>query len=81
MPPDYERWLRTNVKPQRQAGNVVLTVKVPQGNMTSQQMRAVAQIARSAGDGLVRITIEQNLNIAWVQQNRLREVYAILQQA
>ena len=81
LPPDYENWLRTNVKPQRQAGNVVLCVKVPQGNMTSQQMRAVAQIARAAGDGLVRITIDQNLNIAWVQQNRLREVYAILQQA
>jgi len=81
LPPDYERWLQTNVKPQRQAGNVVLTVKVPQGNMTSQQMRAVAQIARAAGDGLVRITIDQNLNIAWVQQNRLREIYAILQQA
>ncbi len=79
--PDYERWLSTNVKPQRQAGNVVLTVKVPQGNMTAQQMRAVAQIARATGDGLVRITIDQNLTIAWIQQNRLREIYAILQQA
>jgi sulfite reductase beta subunit-like hemoprotein len=81
LSPDYENWLRTNVKPQRQAGNVVLTIKVPQGNMTSQQMRAVAQIARSAGDGLVRITIDQNLSIAWIQQSRLREIYAILQQA
>jgi sulfite reductase beta subunit-like hemoprotein len=44
-------------------------------------MRAVAQIARSAGDGLVRITIDQNLSIAWIQQSRLREIYAILQQA
>ena len=79
--PDYERWLGTNVKPQRQAGNVVLTVKVPQGNMTAQQMRAVAQIARATGDGLVRITIDQNLTIAWIQQNRLREIYAMLQQA
>ncbi len=79
--PDYERWLGTNVKPQRQAGNVVLTVKVPQGNMTAQQMRAVASIARATGDGLVRITIDQNLTIAWIQQNRLREIYAMLQQA
>ena len=78
--PDYERWLGTNVKPQRQAGNVVLTVKVPQGNMTAQQMRAVASIARASGDGLVRITIDQNLTIAWIQQNRLREIYAMLQQ-
>lgn len=81
IPPDYERWLRTNVRPQRQTGNAVLSIKVPQGNMTSQQMRAVAQVARAAGDGLIRITIDQNLSIAWIQQNRLREVYAILQQA
>lgn len=81
LSPQYENWLRTNVRPQRQAGNVLVTVKVPQGNMTSQQMRAVSQIARSAGDGLIRITIDQNLSIAWVQQARLREVYAILDQA
>lgn len=81
LAPDYERWLRSNVRPQRQVGNAVLTIKIPQGNMTSQQMRAVAQIARSAGDGLIRITIDQNLSIAWVQQARLREIYAILQQA
>jgi len=81
LPADYENWLRSNVRPQRQAGNVLVSVKVPQGNMTSSQMRAVAQIARSAGDGLVRITIDQNLSIAWVQQNRLREIYALLQQA
>lgn len=81
LAPDYERWLRTNVQPQRQAGNVILTVKVPQGNMTSAQMRAVAGIARSAGDGLIRITIEQNLSIAWIQQNRLQEIYFLLQQA
>ncbi len=81
LPPDYENWLRTNVQPQRQPGNVILTVKVPQGNMVSSQMRAVAQIAKSAGDGLVRITIDQNLQIAWIQQSRLREIYSLLQQA
>lgn len=81
LPADYERWLRTNVKPQRQAGNVMVTIKVPQGNMTSAQMRAAAEVARAAGDGLVRITIEQNLAVAFVEQTRLREVYALLHQA
>jgi sulfite reductase beta subunit-like hemoprotein len=69
------------VRPQKQTGYAVVTIKVPQGNMTSQQMRAAAQIARAAGDGLVRVTIDQNLTVAWVPQNRLREVYAALQQA
>ncbi len=81
LPADYERWLRTNVKPQRQAGNVLVTVKVPQGNMTAAQMRSVAAIARAAGDDIIRIMIDQNVAIAFVQQSRLREVYALLQQA
>jgi sulfite reductase beta subunit-like hemoprotein len=79
--PDYDKWLRTNVSPQRQAGNVIVHIKVPQGNMTSAQMRAVSQIARAAGDGLLRLSIDQNLSVAWVQQQRLREIYALLQQA
>jgi sulfite reductase beta subunit-like hemoprotein len=79
--PDYDKWLRTNVQPQRQSGNVIVSVKIPQGNLTSAQMRSLAQIARAAGDGLLRFTIDQNASIAWVQQNRLREIYALLQQA
>ncbi len=79
--PEYRRWLETNVKPQRQSGYVVVTAKIPQGNMVSSQMRAAADLARKAGDGLVRVTIEQNLQLAWIPQERLREVYAALAEA
>lgn len=79
--PEYKRWLETNVKPQRQSGYVVVTAKVPQGNMVSSQMRAAADLARKAGDGLVRVTIDQNLQFAWIPQDRLREVYAELAKA
>lgn len=78
MPADYERWLQSNVAPQRQEGRRIVTIKIPQGNMTADQMRAAAAIARSAGDGILRITIEQNLALAWIPAERLREVYAAL---
>lgn len=81
VPAGYEAWLKSNVKPQRQTGNAVVRIKIPQGNLTSHQMRAAADVARRAGDGLLRLTIDQNIAIAWVQQNRLREVYTILSNA
>src|SRR5581483_511209 len=40
--PEYDRWLETNVREQKQAGYSVVTVKVPQGNLTAEQMRAIA---------------------------------------
>jgi sulfite reductase beta subunit-like hemoprotein len=76
----YERWLRTNVREQRQAGYRSVVVRVDQGNFTSDQMRGVARLASTAGDGLLRIMIDQNLLLAYVPASRLRGVYATLQE-
>jgi sulfite reductase beta subunit-like hemoprotein len=75
---EFERWRSTNVQPQKQAGYAIVTVKVSQGNLTSTQMRALAQIARESGDGLLRVAIDQNLCIGYVPQSRVRQVYGIL---
>ncbi len=80
-PAAYAKWLETNVHAQRQEGYVYVTIKVAQGNMTSAEMRAAADLARKAGDGLVRVTIDQNLHLAWIPKARLREVYAELDRA
>ena len=44
--PDYERWLETNIREQKQTGYAMVTVKVPQGNLTGDQMHGLAHIAR-----------------------------------
>lgn len=75
---EFERWRSTNVRRQKQEGYAIVTVKVSQGNLTSTQMRALAQIARESGDGLLRVTIDQNLCIGYVPQSRLRQVFGIL---
>jgi sulfite reductase beta subunit-like hemoprotein len=77
--PDYERWLSTNVRGQKQPGYAIVTVKVPQGNLTGIEMRGLARIARDAGDGLLRVTIDQNLVLAFVPRHQLGRVYAALQ--
>ena len=74
-------WLDTNVALQKQTGYAAVTVKVPQGNLTGDQLRALAGISSTAGDGLVRVTIEQNLLLAFIPLARLPRVHAALEEA
>ena len=76
----YEEWLSTNVQEQRQTGYAAVTVKVDQGNLTSQQLRGIASVAATAGDGLVRVVINQNLLLAFIPLGRLKQVYAALRE-
>jgi sulfite reductase beta subunit-like hemoprotein len=76
--PEYERWLETNIREQKQRGYAMVTVTVPQGNLTGAQMRGLAQISRNAGDGVLRVTVDQNLVIAYIPLRALPRVYAAL---
>src|SRR5262249_51596048 len=76
--PEFDRWLESNVKEQKQTGYAIVTVTVPQGNLTGAQMRAVANLAEDAGDGVIRISVQQNLMLAYVPVSQLRRVHAAL---
>jgi len=78
--PQYEKWLETNVSEQKQHGYAIVTVKVAQGNLSGKQMHALARIARDAGDGLLRVTVDQNLVLAYMPLRSLPRVYAALRQ-
>ena len=72
---------RSNVRAQKQTGYAAVTVKVEQGNLTGGQLRALGCLASTAGDGLVRVTIEQNLVLAFIPLARLPGVRAALAEA
>jgi sulfite reductase (NADPH) hemoprotein beta-component len=74
----YAQWRETNVRPQKQFGYMIATVTVPLGDLTSAQMRVLAALARSCGDGTVRVTPEQNLVYRWVGAASLRQLYRSL---
>jgi sulfite reductase (NADPH) hemoprotein beta-component len=57
---------RTNVRRQRQAGFVTVGVTVPLGDLTSAQLRVLADLSRSYADGTVRFTRGQDLFLRWV---------------
>jgi sulfite reductase beta subunit-like hemoprotein len=77
---EYGRWLETNTRPQRQHGYSIVTVKVPQGNLTADQMHAVASLARDTGDGYVRVSMDQNLLLGYIPLHNLKRVYTALRQ-
>lgn len=76
----YDQWLATNVEEQRQPGYALVTALLKQGNLTSRQMRGLANIARTAGDGTLRVTFDQNVLIPFVQLANLPRVYAAFQE-
>ncbi|MEO1165380.1 MAG: nitrite/sulfite reductase [Chloroflexota bacterium] len=68
-------WYRTNVYKQRQSGYSTITVKLPLGDLTSWQMRQLADIAQEFVGDYVRTTVEQNIVLRWVSDKDLPEVY------
>jgi len=76
--PGFEHWRRTNVRPQRQPGFVVALVQLPLGDLTTPQMRAVARLAATYGNGTLRTTNDQNLVLPWIAEAALPALYADL---
>jgi sulfite reductase beta subunit-like hemoprotein len=74
----YDAWLETNVVEQKQPGYASVVIRADQGNLTGDQLRAVARIAADAGDGYVRLGIDQNLVICFLPLARLRQVHSAL---
>lgn len=68
-------WVRTNTRPQRQAGYRQATAVVPLGDLTGDQLRGLAAVTRRLGNGTVRLTNEQNVVIPWVPEGRIAELY------
>jgi sulfite reductase (ferredoxin) len=74
----YGMWRRTNVVPQKQSGYVAVVLKLPMGDITTEQMYVVADLAETYANGNVRTTINQNLIIRWVPESRVEALYAAL---
>ncbi|HEY7170275.1 MAG TPA: nitrite/sulfite reductase [Vicinamibacterales bacterium] len=71
----YARWRLTNVRQQKQFGYVLATATAPLGDLTSEQMRVLGELALAYGDGTVRVSPDQNLVFRWVPIGELRELY------
>jgi sulfite reductase (ferredoxin) len=74
----FQAWRTTNVVPQRQPGYVMTLVTLPLGDLTSDQARALADVARKFTGDAIRTTADQNLLLRWVSEADLPAVHAEL---
>ncbi|MFO0778970.1 MAG: nitrite/sulfite reductase, partial [Nitrospira sp.] len=71
----FEMWKRTNVVRQRQDGYVTAAIKLFMGDITSQQLLFVADLAERYSNGNLRTTINQNLVIRWIPADQIPHLY------
>jgi sulfite reductase (ferredoxin) len=77
-PAGYDDWANTNVYRQRQQGYATVTVTLPLGDITSDQLRALADIGRKYVQETIRTTVEQNIVLRWVSEGDLPALYSEL---
>jgi sulfite reductase (ferredoxin) len=80
-PDGFDAWNKTNVYAQRQAGYSTVTVTLPLGDITSDQLRALADLARKYVKETIRTTVEQNIVLRWVSDADLPALYSELKAA
>jgi sulfite reductase beta subunit-like hemoprotein len=71
----FAHWLRTNTYEQRQAGYFGATIQLPLGDVSSSQIRVIADLAEECGAGAIRTANDQNLMIPWIPGDRLEKLY------
>src|SRR5260221_301968 len=77
----FQRWVKTNTRPQKQDGYTVVTITLQLGDITSNQLRSLADIARRFTKETIRTTVEQNIVLRWVSQSDLIELHKALEAA
>jgi len=74
--PAFARWARANVAHHKQPGYAIVSLSVkpegqPPGDVTAEQMDAVAELAKTYSLDELRVTHEQNLVFPYVKQSDL----------
>jgi sulfite reductase (ferredoxin) len=80
-PEGYDEWARSNVYRQRQAGYAAVTLALPLGDITADQLRKVADLARTYVKDTIRNTADQNMVLRWVSEADLPTLYQELKVA
>ncbi|TMH68295.1 MAG: nitrite/sulfite reductase [Betaproteobacteria bacterium] len=78
--PGFAAWVKRNVHPHKRPGYAAVTLSlkktgVPPGDVTADQMDAIADLADRYSFGELRVSHEQNLVLADVRQRDLVEVW------
>jgi len=80
--PAFERWLHTNVVPQKQEGYFTAFITLGAGDITASQLRVLASAIRDySAEAVARNTPQQNFAVRYIRGTDLREFYEKLASA
>ena len=68
-------WCATNVISQGQPGFKAAAVRLRSGDLTTEQMFVLADLAERYANGNIRTTINQNMMVRWIPDNQLSPFY------
>ena len=71
-------WRRTNCIKQKQSGYFACIARLERGDVTSAQLRGLAQLSQKFSEGAVRTTNDQNLILRFVPEASLPALHAAL---
>ena len=74
----FAEWRVKNVAPQKQKGFHLIRLPLSLGDIAADTLEKLAQVAEQHGDGIVRTTQSQNLDLRWVAEEELTEVHSAL---
>jgi sulfite reductase (ferredoxin) len=74
----FARWKATNVMEHRQPDYAIVTIRLPLGDITAEQLRVVATAARRFSDDEVRTTAGQNIVLRDVRVSALGALHEFL---
>lgn len=77
--PSYLTWRAASVLKQSQEGYACAFIRLPLGDISPDQLRALAPIARKYSDGTLRTSLEQNFILRWVPIAKLPALHADLE--
>ena len=76
---EYREWVDSNVIPQKkhkgEEGYYLAKIRLPLGDISSGDFRALAEIASGIGDGTLRMTHDQNIIIRWLNSSEVAALY------
>jgi sulfite reductase beta subunit-like hemoprotein len=75
---EFDRFVDSNVAPQRQSGFSTVEVKIDRGDLTPDQLRGLSRIMRDHTGGYARTTVHQNLVLRWVRDESVYTVWSAL---
>lgn len=72
---DFANWVRLNVREQKQAGWLQVGVKIPLGNLQTDEIRQLASLFDRLRISDIRLTIQQGVLLRFVDPPVLKELY------